>query len=606
MRTWDEIAQLTHSLMLDQELTIRKMREVNTRYRGDYVIPFPDLAEEPALPPLTPQLVGEAVDQLGMRAAQVDPTMLFPAINPDKQRGKNSIEFAHKRQGAVAATYRASMWDLQRPRMFRQLVAYYTTAVVVLPDFKRKMPTVQVRDPLGTFAEQVDPSNPRPPEHVAFVTHHSGQSIRKRYPQTKSENGGPITDKSTNVMWEIVEWIDCDQFRWGLMGPVVTQGDHVERSWVQAPMMPLTPSYPNLAGVPLAVVPRQITLTGMASRLANMLGMVDLQGKLQGLEILAQEKAIYPDVYAIGRENGTPNIVGGSWKDGRTGDINILNDIDSVGTLRTDPTPMTQQTIDRQERNFRTSVGLSPMFGGESYGSLRTGRAIDAMTNMSVDPRIMELHKIAEAWQPYINTAIMETYSAFWPGKEFELPTGMTGEKARVKFRPHDHFETTDSDVVYPFPGADITQQTQILGSLLGTKGISLRTFREDHPWIGDAEGEAEDVRSEEIENALMQSVIMQIQQGALPIPVLSLIAKKLQAGKSLYDAIDDAQREIQEQQAAEAPPPEEGQVAAPETMPGMAGGPEALMQQAPEAAPQVEVPGDVERMRQLMQTMRG
>jgi hypothetical protein len=609
MRTWEQCADLTAQLMNEQEPIVALMREVNTRYRGDYVIPFPDLSTEPELPPLTPMLVGEAVDQLGMRAAQVSPTITVPAMNNDKATGKGSRQYARIRHNALHAAYRSSMWDLQRSRAFRHLVAYNTTSLVVLPDFRQNLPTLQVRDPLSTFAEKVDENTPRPPEYASFVTRHSGEWIRKCYPSACGEYGGPIAKTGTHRQWEIAEWVDCDQIIWFLLGPVDSTGDHVADEWARSnvkPRMVLAGPFPNMAGMPLAVVPRQVTLSGMASRIGNLLGLVDLQAKLQGLSILAQQKAIFPDVYAIGDTNGNPTIVGGRWKDGTEGEINLLQDVSAVGTLRTTPDPATQQTIDTMERAFRTSTGLSPMFGGESYGALRTGRAIDAMTNMSVDPRIRELHLVMSSWQPHVNAAILATWQGMWPGRKYTLFTGLPGDQSVVELEPYKHIETVESDVRYPFPGADVTQQTQILGSLLGTKAISRRTFRNEHPWVGDPEGETEYVRSEELEEALIESVKMQIQQGALPLPALAMLHAKLEIGMPIMKAITEMQREMQELQAQQAPPPEEGQIAAPEEMPGMAGGPGALQQAPAPEAQMIQTQPDVGRMRELMSQMAG
>jgi len=615
MRTIEQIFTMTAQMMTEQEPVVAKMREVNTRYRGDYIIPFPDLETEPELPPLTPMLVGEAVDQLGMRAAQVNPGLRVPALKPDSDLSQKK---AQRRQDALWAVYHASMWPLQRSRAFRHLVAYNTTSLVVLPSYPKKgdrhdqpMPTLQVRDPLSTFAERVDENTPRPPEYVAFVTRHSSEHMRNCYPACRSENGGPITNARPKRMWEVVEWVDCDQIVYGLVGPVEDYGEHIADHYARTGMKPrmlLAGPFPNMANIPLAVVPRQVTLSGMASRIGNLLGMVDLQAKLQGLSILAQQKAIFPDTYAIGRENGDPAVIGGRWKDGTEGEINILRDIEQVGTLRTSPDPMTKQTIDDIERAYRTSTGLSPMFGGESYGSLRTGRAIDAMTDMSVDPRIKELHLVMSSWQPFLNNAILGTWRAAWPGRKYVMFTGLPGDRGMVELKPERDIEQLDNNVEYPFPGADETKQTQILGSLLGTKAISRKTFRQDHPWIGDPDGEQELVRSEELEETLIESVKMQIQQGALPLPALAILHDKTQRGVPIMKALQEMEREMQELQAEQAPPPEEGQIAAPEEMPGLAGGPGAMMQPpAPEQAgpERVQTQPDVGRMRQLMQQMQ-
>jgi hypothetical protein len=609
VRDFDEIARITFDMMRQQTPTIQRMRDIAMRYEGDYVIPIPEVDTEPRLPPLTPALVGEAVDHMAMRAASVEPMLTFPALDPDKDRGTRSLEFASIRRKAVRATYYKNKWELSRRRAYRQLSAYYTCSMIVLPDFKAELPQIQVRDPLGTFSEFVPEHELRTPEYVAFVTRHSGEHLRYCYPQARSENGGPITAVSTDYQWDVVEWIDRDQTRFGILGPVATdtRNSHVNDHWMARPWMPISPAYPNRLGMCPAVVPGMVTLNKISSRIGNLLGNIDLQAKLMGLDILAQERAIFPDTYAIGRAGGQPHIIGGRWKDGREGDINLLVDVEQVGVVRTDPSQGTQRTIDQLERNFRASTGLVPQMSGESYGAMRTGRGMDSLMGAAVDGRVQELHTIMQAWMPHLNEAILRTYQAYWPDKKQVMFSGWAGDNAVVEFMPSKHFEECyDNAVTYPIPGADVVQQTQILGSLLGTKAISLRSFRSMHPWIPDPEAERRIVSEEEFEDALAQAIVQQLQSGAVPLTVASLIKNFMRKGMDIFEAVDAADKEMQRRQAtaAPAPAPESGMIAPPEAMPGMAAGPEGMMQPVAPPEEQIEVPGDVENMRRLMQTM--
>jgi hypothetical protein len=343
-----------------------------------------------------------------------------------------------------------------------------------------------------------------------------------------------------------------------------------------------------------AVVPHNVSLGRIASRIGSMLGNVDLQARLMALDILAQEKAIWPDMYAIGRSGGMPRIIGGQWKDGREGEINLLQDVESIGQIRSTPDIRTTQTIDRLERNFRTSTGLVPQFGGETYGALRTGRGMDAMAGMAVDPRIQELHEISEAWLPHLNSAILATYKAYWP------------DKGIVTFTPQEHIELLDNTVSYNLPGADVMQQTQILGSLRGAKAISGRTFRAMHPYIDDHEAEERLVQDEDFDDALRQSVLQKLLTGELPLIVSTMIKKYLSDGKDIFDAVAMADDEMRKRQASEAPPAPEGMVAPPEAMPGMAGPPEQMMamQQQGAQAPQ-EQGNPRDKMAAILQAMQ-
>jgi len=605
--TWDQIREAVLLMQTDQGPLLSKMRDILVRYEGDWVLPMPDMDDEPDMPQLTPALVGEAVDQIAMRAASVRPRIICPPINPNKEVGVRSREYGKRRQHIIEATMERSRWNLGRRRYYRQLTAYHTSSIVVLPDMKAQMPRIEVRDPLGTFVEPQSNESLYDPNYVAFMNRFSGKHLRDRYPVVRSENGGPITAQHVTELWDCVEWYDREHVVWGLLGPVETWGTHINAQHLNMgqPTMELT-RLPNRTGVVPAVVPHNVSLGRIASRIGALLGNVDLQAKLTALGIIAMEKAIFPDVYAIGRQGMEPQIVNGDWRDGRTGDINMLQDVESVGVLRTTPDPSSGMAVDRLERAFRGSTGLVPQFGGETYGALRTGRGIDALAGMAVDPRVQELHEITEAYLPTMNTAILATYKGFWGSKQYSMYSGQRNSRRIVEFVPNEHIETTESSVSYLIAGADAIQMTQILGSLYGAKAISRRSFRDGHPYIDDADLEDAQVREEELAEALMQALVQQVQSGQLPPIIVTKLHRHLQSGKSVFDAIEMIDAELRKIQST---PPEggvpEGAVAPPESMPGLAGGPGAAQAPMPES-PLVQVPEGAARMRQLLQTMSG
>jgi len=54
MRTFDEIIYLIQDMQRVQGPVLLQMREILDRYDGEWVLPMPDVANEPNLPPLTP------------------------------------------------------------------------------------------------------------------------------------------------------------------------------------------------------------------------------------------------------------------------------------------------------------------------------------------------------------------------------------------------------------------------------------------------------------------------------------------------------------------------------------------------------------------------
>ncbi len=581
-RSFEEIRTIAMALQSNRSGVILMMQEVQRRYEGAYVVPIPTMPNEPKMPPLTPSLVANTIDGTARRATTVLPTVESPALNPGSLFGPGSREYATRRRQILSSCFHQNRWRMKRRKMFRHLSAYQTCSALVLPDHRGKMPRIEVRDPLYTYVEERSADSQDPPAYVAFITRYSGTWLRDNFPQLKSENNGPITEKNLQQSWDVVEWIDEDQTVFGLLGPATADGLHVSEQYVRyhnGPFMQLGPVLDNPLGYVPAMVPQNIGLGAIGSRMGNMLGLIDLQAKLMALDILAQEKAIFPDMFAVGRQNETPRLENDEWKDGRTGELNILSGIEKLDMLRQTPDLRTSQMIDRVERNWNVSHGNLPQFGGETYGALRTGRGIDALAGIAVDPAIQELHEIDEDWQPVLNRAVLDTYKLFWPDKRYVVFSGWPGDHGTIEYKPTEHIETSDNIVRYAVPGADIVQVTQILGSLAGTEALSIESMRERHPWIQDHEGEKLRVTQEQIERAARLGLEQQLATGVMPVAMAARIVAKLRDGKAdLFTAIAEVDEELRQEQASAVPPAPEGLQAAPSTMPGLAAGPAAAL----------------------------
>ena len=578
--SFEEIVGIVRQRQDIQSPLLSKMIDIKERYNGDYVIPLPSMDEEPILPPLTPALISENIDAVAQRAASVTPYIGCPAVDPSKERGKRSRQYADIRKRALAATWYQNKYKLKMRRAYRHLAGYATTALVVNPDFKTGMPKIEVRDPLGVYPEPSAAENYDIPRNCAFVYGKSGDWLRANYPASRDENGGPIAsdNNARQELWDCCEWIDEEDIVIGIMGP---RYNHFNQSYPYHSTQLELSRYKNLAGMPCVITPGRVTLDKISSSVSNVVGMVDLMAKLMALELIAQEKAIFPDRYIIGRSGQVPMIVGGEWKDGREGEVNVLLDAEGIGELRGSPDQNTNIAIDRLERNARVSTGTVPQIGGESYGALRTGRGIDALMGAALDPRIQELQEIMEGHLPHLNECLFATYKGYWGNKTISTFTGYAGDFGQVEFTPDEHFETFDNVVSHSVPGADVQGTTIQLGQLLQMKGISLSTFRTKHPFIEDPEAEGRRVDEEQLEEAVMASIQQQAVQGALPIVYIAKIEKFRKKGFDIFEAVEKADEEIRKEQAAMAPPPEEGQVMSPEEAMGLAGPPQAIPPEA-------------------------
>jgi hypothetical protein len=580
MYTFDEIVGIIRQRQDIQSPLLERMLEVKERYNGEYVIPLPSMENEPVLPPLTPALIAENIDAVAQRASSVMPFIGCPAIDQSKERGVRSREYADIRRRALAATWYSSKYKLKMRRAYRHLAGYATSCLVVTPDFDKGVPRIDVRDPLGVYPEPKAYEDVEVPRNCGFIYGKSGDWLRAHYPAARQENGGPVaSDKNARQeLWDVCEWVDEEHIVIGIMGP---RYNHYNQTYPYHSTQIELSRAPNKSGMPCVITPGRVSLDKIASSVSNVVGIVDLMSKMMALEILAQEKAIFPDRYIIGRSGQVPMIVGGEWKDGREGEVNVLLDAEAIGELRSTPDPSTNIAIDRLERNARISTGTVPQIGGETYGALRTGRGIDSLMGAALDPRIQEMQEIMEAHLPHLNECLFATYKGYFGAKQFSMFTGYAGDFGQVEFTPNEHFETNDNVVSYSIPGADVQGTTIQLGQLLSMKGISLRTFRTKHPFIEDAEAEGRRVDEEQLEEAVMAAIQQQALSGQLPVVYVSKIEKHRRKGLDIFEAIEKADTEIREEQAAVAPSPEEQAL-------GLAAGPEGMAPQGAQAPPEL------------------
>ena len=285
MYTFEDIVGIVRQRQEIQSPLIRRMLDVRDRYNGDYVIPIPSMDDEPVLPALTPALIAENIDAVAQRAASVLPFIGCPAIDPSKERGVRSREYADIRRRALASTWYQSKYKVKIRRAYRHLAGYATTCLVVTPDFHTGRPRIDVRDPLGVYAEPKAYEDYDPPSNCAFVHGKSGDWLRSRYPTSRSENGGPIQsdDNARQELWEVVEWIDADEIVIGILGP--RYNDSSRRDSFHSASIELSRSS-NRAGIPCVVTPGRITLDKIASSISNVVGIVDLMAKMMALEIM--------------------------------------------------------------------------------------------------------------------------------------------------------------------------------------------------------------------------------------------------------------------------------------------------------------------------------
>ena len=609
---WDTIQSKMFSRRTADSALFTKMIDTKNRYHAELILPIRDANEEPEMPQLAPQLVHDGIESTAMRAGMALPQIATPALDPGKETGVRSKEYAAIRRRALYAGWDFSLWQLLQFRAYRQLAGYGTFAAVVVPDFTHQRARIELRDALTSYPELRNPGDMRPPIDSGFVYGRSQGFLDNNYPEAASLLG-PHPDG--DGMWDMVEWIDEDSIVIGVLGPRSMNGwdtENVNSTAGSSHNSIELKRWTNRADCVPVAAPRRVTLDRIAGQMEAMTGAADWLDRLMALNVLAAEKNIFPDMYVLSDERDEAEIIGGEWQDGRTGKVNLLRGARAVGQLVSTTGPMTQSVINQLERSGRASGGVSAIAGGENPGSLRTGRAIDTMGSFSIDPRVKELQDImSAALARSINPAIFEVEKGYWPDKKFVVFSGWSGDPAHVEYTPSKHFESNENTVNYAFPGTDISQVSVSVLQLVGGELMSKRTGRVKHPMVDDADAEGKQILIERMDAGVLASMEQQIVSGQLPVIDAAQIRKNLGAGMSMEDAIIDADDKARARQASQAPPPDasQGQVAPPGAQPGLAApgqGAEMQLQEQPQGAPSIGAPPPAQQnLRDLLRAVR-
>ena len=566
------------------------MLDIRDRTNGDVVVPLPDVDGEPSLPQLTPNLVADAIENTAMAACSTTPVIHVPALRPNIAASNNR---ANTRRRALQATWSYSaLMEMLLPRSYRQLCGYGTTALMVVPDYEDNRARITLRDPLGAYPDYRSPDDSNEPRDIGFIHPRSPKWICDNYPEAREmfmsaherqrrSNTYAVSD-FWDSPWDMVEWIDEDEMVVGILGPrhPYSASEQAEQSGMELRR------WPNRAGMVPVAMPRRITLDRIEGQVTKMTGAVDMMGKLMALDVLAAEKAIFPDMVVLGNSRA-PQLLNasGRWNDGRTGEANLVQ-ADNVSLLQSAPGPLTHPVIDRLHANINASIGNSPLYEGRSQGSsLRTGAALSQMGAFSIDPRIQELQRLMTRALKVANSSIIEVEKGYFPSRRMFHFSGWAGDFGHVEYTPSEDFESSENAVTYSIAGADINQTSVAISQAQGTGLMSSRTARRKHPLIEDETSEEEQIAVEAIEAAIRDTLLMQAQQGALPLVDLAEMLDQYKKGRSWSDAVRKADEKARARQAAEAPAPEE--MAPGLALPGM--GAEAM----PELGPAIAPPAD-------------
>jgi hypothetical protein len=577
------------------------------RYNAEIVTLLPDVSNIPATTQPGPNFFIEGIDGLARLANQDLPKIICPVLNPGEDA---SMKKASIRQAAMYHAWYDSQLQIKLGRAFRHYGGYGTFAMVVMPDDERQVASIEIRDPLTAYPELRTADDIRSPRNVGFMYARSAEWIRSHYPgKADTYLSTKNLDKGWETLWDVVEWIDEEDIVIGLLGPRFPANGYYDSRPIGYTAVELD-RFPNLAGMVPVVVPRRVTLDKVMGQMTNMINYSDIYGRLLSLQIVATEKAIFPDMVAISRTGGTPQLIGGEWKDGRTGDINTMVD-GELQILGKEAGPGTVPMLQLIDGHIRGSGGASALMGGNA-GSMRTGAGVDALGDFGPNPLAAEAQVVMAHALGELNKGVVAVQKGYYGKKKFVAYLGVPGSSKAVSYVPSKDLDSDANVVIYPHPGIDQNRYAVAVAQLNATKMISRKTARKMNPMVGDENEEELFTTQEEINDAILGSVAQLIASGSMPISVGARIAEKIGEGIPAAKAVLEAQAEAATAQQAPGSPggpepvgPPGSPTAGQPIPPGMA----AMLAangQGPSAAPGEGVPMPAPGMMNLRHVLQG
>lgn len=531
-----------HALLHDRKKhdapAIARAIEVRDVYNGDMVVPLPELNTNERV--AVANLLQQAIDQTGMRIASVMPEMIWPALRPGI---KASEKKARDRRNVAISWHDTNTMELKLRRRARYLLGYGRAPVWIRPGTEGT-PTWHLRDPLGSYpAPCLDPDQIVPPDAI-FTFKRGREWLVKNYPQQMTQ----LRTHESSRTFEVVEYVDDRQCLTYVVGDIDPGSNSYGYSG--GTDYSILHDYDNRAGVPLVVDPARITLDRRLGAYDGMVGMYQLQAKMQALSVIGMQRGIFPETWFIAGQSGGKIIKRADPFHGVIGEA----EMGTITNVQMQPSFMGQQVIDRMAGEQRIDGGMPAEYSGLSSTNVRTGQRGAMVMSAAIDFFIQEAQVLFERSLEAENMIAVATQKAYAGNHTYSLYVKGIG---KLVYTPNDTFETDIHEVKYPYAGADANGQEIRDGQKLGLETISRRTVMEHDPAIRDVEQELARISSEGLRKSFLNMLDQMVQDPNSPL-LGSDIAQIYQGLASGVDEPWDVYQKVHEAaQARQAPSPD-------------------------------------------------
>lgn len=555
---------------------------VRQSYYGEILLPIPEI--DRAEKPLVANLLLQGGEQKAMRLSSTMPDVYYPSLKPGQPTYDKR---ARDRRNVNLAWWDLDRMNLKMRKRARHMVFYAMSPVMVRPNFKDKRPTWHIRNPLTTFAPELDAGD-LCPEDCIFTYTKSWAWLKMNYPGQVAQFGDVKDGNFT-----ILEYQDADEYVLCAQGEKLSHGVR----WMSDPIRETVnielERAPNRLGRCSAVVPGRIGLEHARGEFDGVIGLWQAQAMFMALMTIGVQRSIWPEMWVSDGPGGegTEIVVPADPLRGIVGKITGPGKLDIV---RPEMSQTAQSMIDHLERALRLEGGIPAELGGESASNIRTARRGSDILSSAIDFPIQEEQDILAAALKEENRIAVAIDKAYFPASKSFYISMTAGE---VTYEAPTLWETDVATTRYSHSGVDAQGLVVELGQLVGTGMLSHRTAMETHPLIEDAQSEFDRMTAETLDQGLLQGMA---QMAANPdmAPVVAGVRLKIAGGEmEIADGVLAVHKAMQEQQAEQQAQQQQAQAAAgpdPNAQPGMA-------QPTPTVAPP---PGGLSNLTALLQQL--
>jgi hypothetical protein len=356
----------------------------------------------------------------------------------------------------------------------------------------------------------------------------------------------------------VLEYVDDHEFVLVAVGKDVNDDDPPDISGRTT--IEVLERIPNRAGVCPVVVPSRISLDRPLGQMDGAVGLYRQQAEFASLHKHAVRKAVFPEMWMVAHANETPTVV--KQADPYKGEVGIIKG-GNLKEIKLDPSFFAPQTIDQYAEAIRQTGGIPAEFSGQAATNVRTGRRAEQLLSAVVDFPVQEAQELLARSLEAENQRAVAIDKAYWGNTKKSFFMSWNSKSKRGDYTPNEIFEDDINVVSFPLGGADANGFVVSGGQRVGIGTMARKTFMDRDPDIADADAEQDQIVFER----LVEGVLIEIEQpGSLPLHLKAQVGKRIRENKAeVFEAVLEAQRELQEQQAQQVEP------GSPEGAPGLA-----------------------------------